>query len=203
MSALSSARRPLPRSWTWAVLATGLIAGLVVVANLPRMHVYLKHWGTASPRVAMPYAALSPDMDEKALRAALPSLPLRCISEDRARNGLGDRVCWASLDAADGAPALTAAFFFDGGRLAQGVVHVPWWGHHAAARALVAKLGVPEAIQDRRVKGARLVQWGVANGLVGINRDPGWDPLGWSAVFWMPRPPEPRRGTGAKGASER
>ena len=21
------------------------------------------------------------------------------------------------------------------------------------------------------------------------SRDPGWDPLGWSAVFWMPRPP--------------
>lgn len=192
MSALSLTRRPLPRSWTCSVLAIALVGALVFIANLPRLHVYLKHWGAASPRVAMPYSALSPDMDEKALRAALPSLPLRCISEDKSRNGLGDRVCYASLDAADEAPALTAAFFFDGGRLARGVVHVPWWGHHAAARALVAKLGMPEAIQDQRLKGARLVQWRVANGIVVINRDPGWDPLGWSAVFWMPRPPDAR-----------
>lgn len=192
MSALSSVRRPLPRSWSYAVLAVTMATALVFIANVPRMHVYLKHWGAASPRIAMPYAALSQDMDEKALRAAMPSLPLRCISEDKARNGLGDRVCYASLDAADEAPALTAAFFFDGGRLAQGVVHVPWWGHQAAARALVAKLGRPEAIQDQRVKGVRLIQWGVANGIVVINRDPGWDPLGWSAVFWMPRPPGSR-----------
>jgi len=192
MSVLSFGRQPLPRSWTFAVLVVVVLSALIFVANLPRMHVYLKHWGSASPRVAMPYAALSPDMDEKALRAVMPSLPLRCMSEDKARNGLGDRVCYASLDAADGAPALTAAFFFDGGRLAQGVVQVPWWGHHAAARALVAKLGMPEAIQDQRVKGARLIQWGVANGIVVINRDPGWDPLGWSAVFWMPRPPGSR-----------
>ena len=192
MSALSFGRQPLPRSWTFVVLGVVVLAAWVFVANLPRMHVYLKHWGSASPRVAMPYAALSPEMDEKALRAAMPSLPLRCISEDKARNGLGDRVCYASLDAADEAPALTAAFFFDGGRLSQGVVHVPWWGHPAAARALVAKLGVPEAIQDQHVKGARLIQWRVANGIVVINRDPGWDPLGWSAVFWMPRPPGSR-----------
>jgi hypothetical protein len=192
MSALSSVRRPLPRSWTCAVLVVVVLTALVLIANMPRMHVYLKHWGSTSPRIAMPYAALSPDMDEKALRAAMPSLPLRCISEDKARNGLGDRVCYASLDAADDAPALTAAFFFDGGRLAQGVVHVPWWGHHAVASALVAKLGRPEAIQEQRVKGARLIQWGVANGIVVINRDPGWDPLGWSAVFWMPRPPGAR-----------
>jgi len=184
MNASSFARLALPRSWSFAIGGAVAIAASVTFANLPRLHVYLKYWGAQSPRIHMPYESLSGDMDEKALRAAVPGVVLNCIAEDKARNGLGDRVCYSSLHAADDAPALTVAFFFDSGRLAHSVVQVPWWTHHAAARSLVARLGMPEAIQDRPVRGSRLVQWRVAGGLVEFNRDPGWDPLGWSAVYW-------------------
>lgn len=185
MTGPSLGSQALPRSWTFTVLAVVVLAAVVVIANLPRMHVYLKHWGASSPRIASPFTGLSGDMDEKALRAALPDLSLRCMAEDKARNGLGDRACFASVDAVDGAPALTAAFFLDSGRLVHAVVHVPWWGHHAAARSLVSRFGMPEAADSEPVRGVRLMQWRLASGLVEINRDPGWDPLGWSAMYWM------------------
>lgn len=185
MTLSAVASRALPKSWTFTVLGVAALAATVCVANLPRMHVYMKHWGASSPRIASPFTRLSGDMDEKALRAALPELSLRCMAEDKARNGLGDRTCFASVDAVDGAPALTAAFFLDSGRLVHAVVQVPWWGHHAAARALVARFGMPEAANDGPVRGVRLMQWRLASGLVEINRDPGWDPLGWSAMYWM------------------
>lgn len=185
----SFAQLALPRSWNYAVAGAVAVAAVVTATNLPRLHVYLKYWGTQSPRIDMPYKALSRDMDEKALRATMSTLPLNCIAEDKARNGLGDRVCYSALNAADGAPALTAAFFFDDGRLAHAIVQVPWWGHHAAVRSLVARLGMPDAIQDQPVRGNRLVQWRVPDGLVEFNRDPGWDPLGWSAVYWTAEAP--------------
>jgi hypothetical protein len=189
MTTSALASRALPRSWTFTVLGVIAIGAASLVVNLPRIHVYLKYWGAASPRIANPFAALSGDMDEKALRAALPELSLRCIAEAKAVNGLGDRVCYSSVDRIDGAPALTVAFFLDSGRLAHAVVQVPWWGHHAAARSLVTRFGMPEAIQDTPVRGSRLVQWRLASGLVEINRDPGWDPLGWSALYWKAERP--------------
>ena len=41
MSALSPVRRPLPRSWSYAVLAITMSTAVVCIANVPRMHVYL------------------------------------------------------------------------------------------------------------------------------------------------------------------
>lgn len=190
MQLLQAARRPLPRSWSWALGGLVAAAVLVGVRHLPQSHVYLKSWGASSPRIQMPWAALSTAMDERALLAALP-MPVRCIDDAKASNGLGDRVCYASVDAVDGAPALTVAFFLDAGRLAQATVQLPWWGHHAMARQLVQRLGAPVAIQDEPVKGSRLVQWRLPNGSVNLNRDPGWDPLAWSAVLWTPHRAQP------------
>lgn len=192
MNATSFVRLALPRSWNFAIGGAVAIAAVVTVTSLPRLHVYLKYWGAQSPSTSVPYATFSADMDENAVRAAMPALSLTCIAEDKARNGLGDRVCYSSLQRADDAPALTLAFFFDHGRLAHAVLQVPWWGHHATVRSLVGRLGMPEAIQDEPVRGSRLVQWRVRGGLVEMNRDPGWNPLGWSAVYWKAERPVSR-----------
>jgi hypothetical protein len=191
MTAGSMFRRQLPKSWSWALLGVTGFGAIVALGSVPRMHVYLKYWGGPSPSIAMPWQALSADMDEKALLAAAP-LPLKCIEQSKASNGLGGRVCYGSLDAVDGAPALGVAFFLDEGRLAHAVVQVPWWAHHRAARQAIARLGMPEAIQDRPAKGNRLMQWRLANGLVEINRDPGWNPLQWGAIYWKAERPARR-----------
>ncbi|MBK0394744.1 hypothetical protein [Ramlibacter algicola] len=185
MGLLQAARQPLPRSWSWALGGLAVVAAVVVIRHLPQSHVYLKSWGARSPRIEMPWDVLSTAMDERALKAAMP-MPLRCIDEAKESNGLGDRVCYTPVDAVDGVAALTVAFFLDEGRLAQATVQLPWWAHHAMAGQLARRLGAPVAIQDKPVRGVRLLQWRLPNGSININRDPGWDPLAWSAVLWTP-----------------
>lgn len=188
---MRSLRLPTPaltRSWVWFLRGFAVLGILVALRHLPASHVYVTAWTGNSPALAMPWSRFSAAMGERELQAMVP-LPLRCISEDKAANGLGDRVCYAPVSAVDGVSALTVAFFFDAGALRQAVVHVPWWSHHAMARTLAQGLGAPAVIQERGGSGGRLVQWRLANGSVNFNRDPGWDPLAWSAVMWTPLQP--------------
>jgi hypothetical protein len=176
--------RPLPRSWSIFIAAIVIFGAASVFRNTPSLYVYLKHWGATSSRVSVPYADFTADMDERALHANLSPLPVRCIDESFQANGLGERVCYAAIDEADGAPALTFAAFFHHGKLARALVHVPWWGHHAMVRSLVARFGPPVVIESSNPE-ARLVHWRLQRGTVTINRDPGWDPLTWSTVLWL------------------
>lgn len=178
--------RPLPRSWGWSIAVIAAFAVLSTALNLPKLHVYLKYWGAASPRIAMPYQAFGTEMDEQALRAKLAPLGLRCEAETQGAK-LGERVCWASLDEADGAPAMSLACFFRNGHLAHVVIDVPWWGHHAMVRRLLATLGAPTALDGQAMQ-PPLMHWRVAHGTVSINRAPGWDPLAWSVVMWNAQP---------------
>ncbi|MES2999173.1 MAG: hypothetical protein V4787_00655 [Pseudomonadota bacterium] len=182
-------RRSLPRSWNIAVALLVAVFAALVFTHAGVSHVYLKYFGAKSPRIAVDYAGLSNDMDEKAALAHFAPLALRCMDEPKEINRLGDRVCHAALDAADEVPALTLALFFDSGKLAHATIHVPWWAHHRLAKTLVEKLGAPEALNLAPVAGNRLIQWRVKGGVVVFNRDPGWDPLDWSAVYWQPQPP--------------
>ena len=95
---------------------------------------YRRYWLDQLPAASPRFNELSAAMDEAAVQKHFAGVPLRCISESRERNTLGDRVCWADISRLDEIPAMQLAAFFDQGRLVYIKVDVPWWAHHAALR---------------------------------------------------------------------
>lgn len=147
------------------------------------LHVYQEHFSEELPRASVPWEALSPVLDERALRAQFAGLPLRCTAES---SPLADRVCYAAVRAVDGYSALTLALFLRKDRLTLATVHVPWWGHGPAADGLARRLG-----ESRPASGGTstaLRRWIVPGGFVDMNARRSLNLLGWSAIVWTPRP---------------
>ena len=173
--------RPLPRSVTIPLLVLLAYAVLMGLINFPVLHVYQKHFRETLPKTSVPWQSLSPALDEPALRALFPGLPLRCMADG---GTMGDRVCFAAVEEVDGYPALTIALFLRKGRLTLATVHVPWWGHGRAAEAL-ARLGPSEPASGGT--STRLRRYIVANGVVDMNERRSFNLLSWSAIVWTPR----------------
>ncbi|APW36696.1 hypothetical protein RD110_05395 [Rhodoferax koreense] len=165
-----------------------LLILLLLAAGLAWRHrgdadAYRRHFLQAQPAASPRFDELSSAMDEAALQRHLAGVPLRCISETRERQTLGDRVCWADIARVDAVPAMQFAAYFNRGRLAYVAIDLPWWAHHAALRQAMAQLGAPEAI-DAKTAAQPAVQWRTKGGRLRLNRDPGFDPLATSALQW-------------------
>ncbi|MDP3702664.1 MAG: hypothetical protein Q8R72_17325 [Hylemonella sp.] len=161
-----------------------VLVAILVALNFSRLHMYQTYFGQASPEVAMRYELLSPSMDEAAVRRHFEGMALNCVAEN---TGMGDRVCYAAVDMADGVPALGVALFFRKGRLNQSVVQVPWWRHLRQKQRLLALHGEPQLQQQPGE--TPLLAWRMPHGLLVFNQDRISDlnPLSWSVVMWHAR----------------
>lgn len=166
--------------WLKHVLLIALLAGAGLAAyNYDRLHVYQTYFREKSPEIRMRYELLSPDMDEAAVQRHFPGVPLRCEGEP---SKLGERVCHAWVEMADGVPALGVALFFEQGRLRRSLIQVPWWRHLLQKQRLETDYGPPERQSGQPV----LMAWRMPHGLLVFNRDrvSSWNPLAWSVLMW-------------------
>ena len=100
------------------------MVALLLIFNRERLHVYGKYLRETSPEITARLVDLSSAMNEAQLKKHFDGVPLNCIHQDAGSNSLGDRVCYAALDKADGDAALTLAAFFRNGYLSHVMVHV-------------------------------------------------------------------------------
>ncbi len=180
----------------WRRLLGGVLLGAALLgAGLLWHHradidAYRRYFVDERPVASPRFDALSASMDEAALQQHFAGLPLRCISEPRERNTLGDRVCWADISRIDAVPAMQLKAFFDQGRLAYMAIDLPWWAHHAALSQVVAQFGGPEGM-NLPPAAERVVQWRTRSGRLKLERDPGYDPLRTIALQWRADAPAP------------
>lgn len=165
----------------WILAGLLAIALVLVLVNFSRLHMYRTYFGERSPEVSMRYELLAAAMDEAAVRRHFEGIALNCVPEG---SGLGDRVCYASVERADGVPALGVALFFRKGRLQHSVVQVPAWRHLLQKQRLIAAYGPPRMREDPGE--APLLTWQLPKGLLVYNRDriSNLNPLAWGVVMW-------------------
>lgn len=168
----------------WTLVVVVCLAALLAALNLDRLAIYRSYLRETSPEVAMRYAQLSGQMDEAALRKHFEGVTLTCYNESLQAGSVAERICYTSLDKADGEAALTMAAFLKKGRLASVVVHVPWWVHGTWRERLVAQYGTAHHAGRVSALGGPVLRWKLPNGTLEYNRDRSFNPLEWSAIFW-------------------
>lgn len=179
--------QPVQRG-VWMALATFLVAACLFTAwNWGTLHVYRKHLMQTSPEVRVPWTHLSAEMNEAEAKALFAGLPLYCLDD---ATSMGQRSCYASVDKADGYPALTVVMFFGAGRLRVATLHVPWWGHDEAVETLLTQFG-PSRVARTGSSTGPLRRWELQNGTIDINHHRAANVLAWSAVVWTPKRPKP------------
>ena len=174
----------LPKWVQIAILLTIAIVALLVFSSQDRMHVYGTYLREKSPEITTNLPALSADMDEAMLRKHFERVPLTCIGQGPGSDIMGDRVCYASIDKADGDAALTLAAFFRKGRLAHLIVQMPWWVHKSWATRLTGRFGRPVHAGLVSRFGGPVLRWTMLNGYVDSNRDRSLNPFNWNVIMW-------------------
>lgn len=168
----------------WTIVVVLCVAVVLGALNFHRIPTYRAWLNEKSPEVSMRYAQLSGQMDEAALRKHFEGVALQCYNEPDQAGRVAERICWTGLDKADGGAALTMAAFFNKGRLASVVLHVPWWVHGTWRDRLVAQYGKANRAGFVSALGGPVLRWTLPNGTLEYNRDRSLNPLEWSAVFW-------------------
>lgn len=170
----------------WKILgaaAIGLFAAFIVL-NYDRLHVYGTYIRETSPEIATRLTELSVEMNEAAIRRHFAGVGLRCLAPSPGSENLGDRLCYAAIDAADGDAALTLAVSFRRGKLTHAFVQVPWWVHESWMNRLEARYGQPRHAGLVSPFGGPVLRWSMPNGFVEFNRDRSLNPLAWNMIFW-------------------
>lgn len=166
------------------------VAALLVFSRYDRLHVYGIYLREKSPEISTRLGALSTAMDESAIRRHFDGVPLTCIAQGPGGGDLGERVCYASIDKADGDAALTLAAFFNKGKLARVIVQTPWWVNKSWHRRFNAQFGAAQtAGRIDRLFGGPVLRWSMPNGIVETNRDRSFNPLDWNVIVWTGQAP--------------
>lgn len=97
--------KDLPRWVQVAIVLVIAVVALLVFSSQDRIHVYGTYLREKSPHITTNLPALSVEMDEAMLRKHFDGVPLNCIGQGPGSDTLGDRVCYASIDQADGVDA--------------------------------------------------------------------------------------------------
>jgi len=170
----------------WLIVAALVVLGIVLWINADLLYVYRTYYLQKSPSISLRYTDLSADMGESEIRKHFEGVGLHCINESKASNGLGDRVCYGSIERADGLPALTLATFSNKGRLHHVLVQVPNWTHGRWLQRFVGLHG--KADRDGRVDmilGGPVLRWSLPNGKLNMSRERELNPMQWSTVLWV------------------
>jgi hypothetical protein len=170
---------------TWlkvTIFSVLAIAGLVVFFNYDGVLAYGTYIREKSPDVNLNMTGFSVDMDESKVRKHFEGVRLICVPERR--SDLGDRVCYAVIDKADGDPALTLVAFLKAGKLAHVLVQVPWWVHKTWIDRLALRFGSPGTSGETAAHDNISLKWKMPNGFVEVNRERRLNPLAWNIVMW-------------------
>lgn len=170
----------------WAIAGSLGMLGIILWINADRIYIYQKYFFESSPSISLRYADLSAEMGEAEILKHFEGAGLRCIHQSKAANGLGDRVCYASIDSADGLPALTIATFSNHGRLNHVLVQVPNWTHRRWLQRFVGQHGKAE--RDGKVDavlGGPVLSWSLPNGKLNMSRERELNPMRWSTLLWV------------------
>lgn len=129
---------------------------------------------------------ISEDWSETDLKAHFKDHRFSCYeNQEFRRRAVGDRNCFTEINAHNGAPAMTAEFFFTGGRLYQATVLAPSWTHSAMLNSVRHIYGEPVAARRARAADVRLYGWALPNGsAIFCNQNYPLNPLGNNAIFW-------------------
>lgn len=179
--------KDLPKWVQIAIVLVIAMVALLVFSSQDRIHVYGTYLREKSPEITTNFLALSDEMDEIMIRKHFEGVPLTCIGQGPGSDSLGDRVCYASIDKADGDAALTLAAFFRKGRLARVIVQTPWWVHKSWATRLTTQFGAPVHAGLVSRFGGPVLRWTLLNGHVDSNRDRSINPLNWNVIVWTSR----------------
>ena len=161
----------------WLIIILAVIVGLSALClfySQERIETYQIHMRQKWPEVQLRLAELSKDMDEAAVKAHFAGLSLSCRN-DPASN-LGDRMCYADVDKANGMSALGVAVALRKGKLTHAIVMVPWWAHGRWFDSLTSHYGP--------AVGSPVIRWSMPNGSLEFNRNRSINPLEWSVVFF-------------------
>ena len=169
--------RDLPKWLQVLCVAALVLLALLVFFNRHRMDVYGTYIRESSPSVTIRLADLSADMDEAAVLRHFNGVPLRCVAEDPGNANLGERVCYANIDKADGDAALVLATFFNQGKLVRALVQVPWWVHGVWLQRFNTQYGQAERLGS-------MLRWKMPNGQVEFDRSRSFNPLEWNVILW-------------------
>jgi hypothetical protein len=159
--------------------------GLMLFDAREDLHTYQTYFRDKSPDVSLRIGELSTRMDEAAFRKHFESVPIQCVAE---QSTLGDRLCYSSIDSADGLPALTLLAFLNKGKLAFVIVQVPWWRHGTWLKSLKLKFG---SFQKAGVTGderGAVLRWALDNGFLEMSQKRAFNPMDWSTVMWTGTP---------------
>jgi hypothetical protein len=157
---------------------------LMVVFNQDQMDVYGTYLRQKSPEITTRLAQLSGEMDEAMVQQHFTGVPLRCMAQGPGNDSLGDRVCYASIDKADGDVALILAVFFRKERLVHLIVQMPWWVSDTWVRRFNAQFGMPQHAGRVSRWGGPVLRWPMPNGYVETNSDRSFNPLELNVVIW-------------------
>ena len=176
-------RRPAVPRLAWAAATAALVLGIAGwlwgVRALLAEHLADARVG-ATAQATLDYATLAPTLDEASLQRRYAGLAWHCTGTAEARR------CTAALARADGVAASAVTAVFARGQLRSLVLQLPWWRHHAMARALVRKLGAPDTLANAQppARAAQSLVWQLPGGRVLLPREPGLQPLQWTELHW-------------------
>jgi len=177
--------RDLPKWLQVTLLVLVALLALMMFTQRDKLHVYSAYFRETSPEVQLRLAELSPLMDEAAVRKHFSNVQMSCVVQ---AGDLGDRVCYGSIDRADGLSAMTLALFFKNGKLVRSIVQFPWWSHKSWLRSLKSRYGTPGHGGSMGGGGGPVLRWKTENGTLEMNRDRSLNPLAWSVMLWTAAP---------------
>ena len=176
--------KDLPKWVQFVIVLMIAVVALLVFSSQDRIHVYGTYLREKSPHITTNLPALSVEMDEAMVRKHFDGLSLTCIGQGPGNDALGDRVCYAPIDRADGDAALTLAIFFSKGKLVHLIVQTPWWVHSSWQGRFMVQYGQPTHAGVESRFGGPVLRWPMPNGYVETNRDRSFNPLNWNVLIW-------------------
>lgn len=179
----------IPKWLQRTILGVVAVIAVLVFLSYDRLHVYGRYLREKSPDITVNFSGLSVDMDEAKVRKHFEGLALTCIGQGPGNDSLGDRVCYASIDKADGDAALTLAAFFRKGKLVHAMVQMPWWVLNSWHRRFTAQYGYPVRAGNVSLLGGPVLRWSMPNGHIESNRNRSFNPLSWNVIFWTGKNP--------------
>ena len=177
----------LPR---WVIVTISVVIGalaLMVFLNFERLDVYRTYLREKSPEIQTRFNDLSVSMDEATVKQHFSGLAFRCMVQRAGEDDLGERVCYAPIEKADGEAALGLAALFNKSKLVRVIVQMPWWVLDGWAERSTLQYGEPKFAGRVSLVGGPVLRWTLPNGHLESNRDRSFNLLSWNVVIWTGR----------------
>ncbi|MCL7744135.1 hypothetical protein LV476_04100 [Guyparkeria hydrothermalis] len=164
------------------ILVLGALGGFWLTQQTPGNEYTTKnrllHFLTVDSKINLYLSDLDSSLTESDIKERFANLALDCGSE---ASDLGDRSCYAPIQAVNDIDAWFAVFFFQDQELSGVKIDLPPSGHAPMSSALHQRHGEPRGVKVSRDQ-ETTNQWYLRNGAVVMNRDVADEAL--SMVYW-------------------